>query len=308
MKKLRLLILTMLLIHFYCNGQLLAPCFGAQVRGNNLNYDALVDTTKLWSVSIQYANIQYSMYYKVSDTITIGNNLYSKVYETNDSLLLDWNFTGYIRENGSNEVYFRNSTGDEGLIYSFDLSANDSILVYNPLVCPEFSSLIVSSTDSVWLGNSYRKRIFFYNSNNDDYWTEGIGSKFGLLFSNYCFIGANYNLLCYYESDSLIYQNPNFECCYYPFINNISHNIEPVSFHINYCVNDRTLIINSPDIETSRQSLTLRICNLLGYEVFQCKLFNNRQIISTSHFSKGIYLVHIKSPSHLIYGSKILIL
>jgi hypothetical protein len=74
----------------------------------------------------------------------------------------------------------------------------------------------------------------FENSNNEDYWTEGIGSKFGLPFSNCCYVGVLYNLLCYYESEVLIFQNPDFSDCYYPIIDYVSSVEKTASFEINY--------------------------------------------------------------------------
>jgi len=307
MKKLRLLILSALLVYGFCNGQSVAPSVGAGQIQNNLNYDAIVDTAKLWSVAIEYMNIRYSSYCKIGDTITIGDHVYHKVYETNDSLQSTWYFSGYIRENESGEVYFRNNSGVEGLIYSFNLSANDSVIVYNALVCPEFDTLIVSATDSVWLGDRYRKRIFIYNSVLDEIWTEGIGSTFGLLYSNVCYVGCVYNLICYYESDTLIYQNPDYESCYYHLPPSINDNEPSESFRINYNATDRTITINCSDTEKTGLTYHLSIFNLMGNEIYHGKLMNNNQIISASHFATGIYLVNIISSGNLIFRSKILI-
>lgn len=307
MKKFRFLILSALLVHGFCNGQSVTPSGGAGQITNSLNYDAIVDTAKLWSVALEYMNIRFSLYCKIGDTITIGDHVYHKVYETNDSLQSTWYFSGYIRENESGEVYLRNNSGVEGLIYSFNLSANDSVIVYNANVCPEFDTLIVSSTDSVWLGERYRKRIFFYNSNDDDFWTEGIGSKFGLLYSNYCYIGGYYYLICYYESDTLVYQNPDYESCYYHLPDGINNYEPSESYRINYNATDRTIAINCSDAETTGLTYHLSIFNLMGNEIYHGKLMNNNQIISASHFATGIYLVNIISSGNLIFRSKILI-
>jgi hypothetical protein len=307
MKAPRFIIIASLLIVIYCKGQYITPYSRAQPTDCNFIYDEIVDTSKLWSVYLQYANIHYSMYYKIGDTITLGQNLYNMVYETNDSLYLTWNLSGYIRENENSEVYFRNTTGGEGLIYRFDIIANDSVVVYNPFVCPEYTTLIVLSTDSVWLGDSYRKRIFFYNSNNEDYWTEGIGSRFGLLFSNYCYVGVMYNLICYYEYDTLIYQHPDFESCYYPLIDNISNIEHSDLFQIRFNSIDRTLNINSSVGDLCSIPCILRIFNLLGSEMYSCRLLNYPQIIQANHFVKGFYLVNITSQGNLIYQSKIFI-
>jgi len=301
------LILTFLVFHFFCIGQHSLPFERAQPTKSESNYAPIVDTSKLWSVHIQGANMAFSMYYKIGDTITLNGNIYRSVFETNDSLLLSWTLVGFIRESNNSEVYFRYTNGDEGLIYKFDLEVNDSVEVYNPLVCPEYNTLVVSEIDSIWLGNIFRKRIYFLNSNNEDYWTEGIGSKFGLLFSNYCYIGVLYNLICYYEFDTLIYQNPDFENCYYPLIDNVNLNKQSKSFQVKYNTSDRTIAITNSNVKTGSIAFTMRIFNLLGNEIYYCKLFSNPQIISVSHFAKGLYLVNINSQGNLLYQEKIFI-
>lgn len=307
MKNKPLLILFILIFSVYCHGQNILPFSQKQSNDKHRNFEPIVDTSKIWSVYQQYAYVHYSLYFKIGDTITLNGIIYRKVFETNDSLLSTWTFDGYIRENENSEVFFRKTNGDEGLIYKFNLLVNDTVVVYNPLVCPEYNTLVVSEIDSVWLGNIFRKRIHFFNSNNEDYWIEGIGSRFGLLFSNYCYIGTLYNLICYYESDNLIYQNPDFTSCYYPLVDNVSKNETSELFQVKYSTSDQTIVIHSSNVNTSYIPFTLRIYNLLGNEVLNYNLFNDSQIISTSHFVKGLYLVSIISHGNLFYQNKILI-
>lgn len=307
MKTCYFLIFTIFSFQFSLQGQNSIPYDRAQPIVNYENYDPIVDTSKLWSVSLQYANILYSMYYKIGDTISLDGYIYYEVLETNDSLLLSWTNTGYIREAESSEVYFRNVNGDEGLLYKFNLEANDSVIVYNPLVCPEYTTLIVSETDSIWLGDKYRKRIHFFNSNNEDFWTEGIGSRFGLLFSNYCYIGTLYNLICYYEFDSLIYQNPDFIYCYYPLIDKVSLINPSELFKIYYDKYNYAIEVHNTYTVSNSDKISITIFDILGNEVHSEKLRQNHQLILTNHFTTGLYLLTIELNGSLLFQSKIII-
>ncbi len=84
----------------------------------------------------------------------------------------------------------------------------------------------VVDIDSVFIepANQYRKRIKLSGPNPypyyEEYWIEGMGSTAGLIHSG-CQMGsytgsAMYTLLCYYESDELIYDNPDYPVCFYP--------------------------------------------------------------------------------------------
>jgi hypothetical protein len=305
MKTQRIFIIALLLFQLFCKEQYGQLNIRPQTSHQIYSFESIVDTAKLWSVYLQYANNQYSKYYKIGDTITLNGNIYYKVYETNDSLLLNWNLSNYIRENENSEVFLRTTSGDEGMIYKFDLNPNDTVVVYNPLVCPVNKTLIVSSTDSILLGNEYKKRIFFFNSDNEDYWTEGIGSRFGLLFSNYCYIGVLYNLICFYKSDTLIYLNPDFDSCYYPLIDNIDNSGPIDKFYIWFNPNDQSLIINNLSSKSKALPYILKVFNILGNEIYSSRIQSYPRLIQTEQFVKGIYLVNIYLQGNLVFQSKV---
>jgi len=86
MKTCYFLIFTIFSFQFSLQGQNSIPYDRAQPIVNYENYDPIVDTSKLWSVYLQYANILYSMYYKIGDTISLDGYIYYEVLETNEEL------------------------------------------------------------------------------------------------------------------------------------------------------------------------------------------------------------------------------
>lgn len=215
------------------------------------NYYQIADTLKCWRTMgcgcgvlmvIGGCDTRTNRFY--GDTI-INSKSYLKVHETLDSLQQNWYIPGYIYEDtNSNQVYYRNLDNEEGLIYDFNLSVNDIVEVYNLYMFFPFSiPYKCYQIDSVLIGNDFRKRFFMSYLGNlvpepDDIWIEGIGSINGVLTSGYSesgWCGGFFELLCYYENDSLIYMASPFNTC---FLNNFYPDILSETYDTAYIGTD----------------------------------------------------------------------
>lgn len=213
MIKLALITITVFIFSFHLKSQ---------------SYDNLLDTGKLWSTVDDYLFTSTNSYYtKFGEDTLIAGKTYKKIIESTDINLLSWNLRGYAREDTNKRVYFMNLSGIEGLVYDFDVNIGDTIDFYNPFSHIGYfdTTIVVVNVDSVFYGNTIRKVIDVaqYGTNASavygvERWIEGIGSFYGILENGYMiaqFVGWYNRLLCYHKNDSLIYQNPAYNKCFF---------------------------------------------------------------------------------------------
>lgn len=199
----RFLILVCLLVH--------QMCCQAQVKT-----DTMVDTLRTWSVVGHTSTggpppyvYTTDFYTFTSDTI-LDLKTYRQVYVTDDPAQSNWSLIGFIREEVDQKVYYRGITDTtEGLLYDFQVIPGDSIHIVNALGMAV--DLEVLSVDSSFIYNRYVKRINF----GFETWYEGLGSSCGILYSGSGLMaGYQFELLCYFENDTLKYSNPLYSSCY----------------------------------------------------------------------------------------------
>lgn len=118
--------------------------------------------------------------------------------------------TAFVRED-SNKV-FSLFNGLDHLIYDFNACTGDSIpMAFGWFNGPpeSLSYRVVTSTDSVWINNTYRKRMWIYAYPDSTAIIEGIGSTTGLFNSLDHQIGLSHfvNLNCVSEQGETIYSD-----------------------------------------------------------------------------------------------------
>ena len=187
-------------------------------------YESVIDTTKFWSTLGVGCNGSHNSHYvKLSGDTIIGLETYKKMYQSFDSLLVNWDLLGFVREDTAKKVYGRNLLGDEGLLYDFDPNIGDTINFYNAISGRIFD-MIVDTIYYDFFANKTRKIVEVYNANlstsliDTELWIEGVGSSSGLDEAGYRALGTcgvAWHLACYYENDTILYDNPIFAYCFY---------------------------------------------------------------------------------------------
>lgn len=189
------------------------------------SYHPIADNNKEWNIlalgfggyGISTPGSNIISYF---DYFTFINGLvYYPVYETYTN---GYNsLKGYVRESFSNqEVYFMTSNQqNEGLIYDFSLQVGDSVTIQNYHIgFNDPYKYYCANTDSILINNQYHKRIYLSEDLNTyhlaDIWIEGVGSKYGLLYSGGDFYpGGSFRLLCCFDDDLQLYQDEGFDSC-----------------------------------------------------------------------------------------------
>ena len=199
-------------------------------------YRKLVEEGKIWSTVIEMVD-DLSTYWITFGTDTIINGeTYKRVLES-DNQTMDPSYRfGFIREDTTKKVYFRNNSDYEGLLYDFGANIGDTILIVNTFSwnCLDDLTAVV---DTIFYSNiitiinncpslpaqyntslkdySERKIIIVKKLDSEDqldYWIEGIGSISGVLESGSHFMNCeicswyitNY-LLCHFENSVQVY-------------------------------------------------------------------------------------------------------
>lgn len=114
---------------------------------------------------------------------------------------------GLIREDVENQQVFIYANDQEYLLYDFDVQVNDIINVFS--VGYE-TPITITNIETVVINGISREKISFSDDWYTGYYIEGIGSDRGILDYNTAGI-ADYSpqLTCYYENNTLIYDNPD---------------------------------------------------------------------------------------------------
>lgn len=191
---------------------------------NARNWD-LLKSGKRWNIlQVSESNREYyndsSTYYVKFDKDTIINTLtYRRVFQATNVEFTDKTLNGYVREDSTVGLYFRNLEGKEGLLYKYNLNLGDSVFIQNKLISwLDSIRYVVTGIDSILIDGQYKKR-YTLNEKNDEHmpetWVEGIGSSLGILSCGYIVTGGATQLLCCYDNDVLIYKNPDYQNCYY---------------------------------------------------------------------------------------------
>ena len=202
----------------------------------------------------------------------------------------------------------------ERMVYDFNPSQpGDTIftqVLSNGLT--QFIPHIVTSLDSVLIGNEYHRRINLRDQ--DDFytesWTEGVGSNLGLTYASYWLLSDNsYDLNCFYDEGELQYTNPqpSYGFCNPPFpeieCNPLTTSVPPVP------QNDDFKIYPNPaydvlTIETKSEVKSVVILNPWGQRM---KIYEFSYQLDIHDLPPGFYFVRCTGISGKVIGIKKLI-
>jgi len=286
-------------------------CFCNYVTTIGQNYYPLVDTNKVWHILEEdiYPPSTITTIWKISgDTIWAEIN-YKKVFRSVDSLQINWSLYGIIREDTTRKVYYKYlSDTTERLLYDFNVIKNDSL--YIPREVQEYP-LVVDSIKTILINGKSRKQYFLHRQIEldvfDEIWIEGIGSFFGVLNSGLAgAIGDNRELLCFYENDTLFYQNTDYESCFIStYVDKNPYNNIIVKIYPNPVIGKFIFKVENIHLKNG----VIEIFDLGGKKIFTKDFDNNNQVILyKNNLSPGLYFYKLTNNNKFIVSGKIVIL
>ncbi len=271
----------------------------------------IVNEEGLWSnltIHCVPAGNEYSTYNIkfLGDTI-IDNYAYQKIWRCNEENLLDWTFYGFIRENENHQVFLKAPDYLEGLIYDFGVIEGDSIQALNVFLSSNILNFVVLQVDSVLLLDRYRKRISLYEYMNDkeEIWVEGLGSYYGILNScNNAYGGlcGGSEALCYKESNDLVYQNPEFETCYYAVTVGVNTQ-KNASFQVYPNPAKDFVALDFP----SNGERWVEIWDFSGKKVLNNLFFQKNILLNLQEVDNGIYFIKVLDNENYYHSYKLIV-
>lgn len=179
-----------------------------------------ISETKVWRIGAKIYSEPCCGYrndaFRFRGDSTINDTTYMKLCESTDESLTNWQLFGLWRETPDQKVYQRNYYGEEILMYNFSLVKNDTFRTAN--ITLKVDSVLIKN----W-GGKLRKHWYLNPVSGDDFhrtvWIEGVGQPNGLIHNINGTVGATPFLLCFSENGQLVYQNPEYNTCYFDGLN-----------------------------------------------------------------------------------------
>jgi hypothetical protein len=177
------------------------------------------------------------------------------------------------------------NTSEETLLYDFTASVGDTLCFGEP-----GASFVLDSISMVQIGGVDRRKFWFGleydglgNPRAKETWVEGIGSDYGLLWSGYYGVYDGWHcLLCFHQYGELVWQNPEYNTCTYPYDAVEENKDSEIALYPNP-VRDRVVI---EGIEIAE----VEVYNALGQRV---KMVQSTNEINVSGLPEGVYLLFI---------------
>lgn len=239
--------------------------------------------------------------YKLEGDVTWNGVTYKIMYSTLYENLSNYNYQIALREDAEGKVYSRySSSSDETLLYDFSLQPNDSIHIHG---ASEY--LILEDVHDTVIGDVTRKKFTFNYSNHNyekEIWVEGIGSEYGILNPGALAVeGYSSFLLCSYDNEDLVWQNAEFNTCFYT---NWDYDVIPESeiYDIELYPNPLENIINIGLADYMN-------CQLVEIYAIDGRLLHsqssNFETVDMSSLESGIYIIKVRLADGREYAERV---
>jgi hypothetical protein len=246
-----------------------------------------------WTEYYISSGIQGTYHFSESNTfdstaIEINGKIYHERLTSNLPTGDDWNHTQmYYRADDTGKVYV-SYFGFETQVLDYSLNVNDTI----------FGTLVVIAVDSIELLNGEKRKQLTLKCTFDDdpptgfgykYWIEGLGSTHGLYSAYYspfeecAFDADGYITLCISRNDTLLYDNPEYDSCWYLPVATKEPNFE----NITISPNPASTAISIDETDHVIQKVS--IIDLFGNIIFK----GNELIVDISFLPAGYYFIQI---------------
>ena len=290
--------------------------------------------------------------YTITGEDTIMNDfIYKKLFSFRSAMFDPDNarYIGGIREDEKKRVYYRGEVlyylkpsyrsmgsngggmfADEVLLYDFSLSIGDTLKAGNftfPLTqdYPWGECLVVSSIDTISVGNTYRKKFTFelgllgesktVNSSKrslPEYfgwlqWIEGIGNGLGLLYTTTEYPLSEVdpsNLICFEHNSVMLYCSYNPCKCFDDLsIDNTGFNLNPVKVYPNPVIS-KTIFFEFGELKVE----SIEIFNCTGIQTGKYLVGNQQEFsFSMANYPSGIYFYKVITTDNHEYKGKFII-
>ena len=268
--------------------------------------------------------------YFIEEDSLIGDQLFKKVKISTDRFFdperSERKTVGYIREENGLVTMIYSSSFRKDTMYNFNLEEGD-IFKYSQDDTGLWFEIYAAAIDTVFLEGEPRKRYemkwrylpdqlpgldtIAYDFN---VWVEGIGDiKHGVLTGDCSYINDGYQcidrLLCYQNDGRLIYQNPDFNTCFFSVETAVFHpgaNKKPDFFYIYPNQSHRELTISlragAENTASFMNEMSAEVIDQTGRLILQRTFLptNFGKTIDIQDMKAGFYLLLITNRSDIL--------
>lgn len=236
--------------------------------------------------------------FKFSGDTTIQQKRYKKLYYSEDEQKKDWKINSLWFERNDSVFKYWPWTSETTLIYDFNIAEKDSFQIDESL------TLFVDSIRIKEWGGKMRKHWYFVGgedySSKTTIWIEDVGNLNNFTRSSDINItGALTTLLCFSESNELVYQNPQYNDCY---INTLTPIIETGPELVNVYVGGENMITVYP---LNRNMGIIEVFTIAG-----CKIVQKQIELTESKINlplKGTYIYRFITQTGEIQTGKVVV-
>lgn len=262
---------------------------------------AFISEEKLWHVMDYSWDIVKTQLFKFEGDTIINSHTYKILWSDWDTSISYNHAEGYYREE-SNVVYRWDPSG-EHTFYNFNLETGDTATVFSE-PCGEVQVVVVA-TDTIDYFGIPRKRWILEGS-ADEYWIEGIGSNYGLIYTRIyeCTADIYKVLLCFHEDDVLSYILDGETECYQTNVG-MQDGFEKVDVRVfpNPVKSGQLLVI-----QFNKGISRVELYHASGTFLKSFKIDNQSEVlIPTVSLSPGFYFAKIQVEDGQIISGKIVI-
>lgn len=272
--------------------------FGQQNRMDEEN--------RQWAVMISAAGID-PIYLPQVKTLTsylkgdtaINGVTYKKVYSSYKRDLSESMISGCIRQNNEQVFYLPAGDTEEKLYFDFSLKTGNTFVL-------DDITRTVSSIGELSVNGTNHKMLTLLCGSKQEYWVEGIGSLSTGIFSDRIEVGgAEYQLLCCHQGETLLYMNEVYDDCYLEMHTDIKNTKSSVEEILSVLPNDRKVIFTLKNSFEHVKPL-LAVYNNRGEQIVGKAMTQNEFILR--NLSPGVYFYVLKNGEKVIERNKFIII
>lgn len=240
----------------------------------------------------------------------VNGTVYNKIFSGKQTEKLK--FEGLLREENQKVFFIPENAFTESVLYNFSVESGNWVQFTDK---EGYSWDWYAQVDNVDINGVMKKRIQLSDTSESnlifDTWLEGIGSLHGLLNVGTLPNGGGRQLLCVSEGEIVIYQDTNFEECYYG-----SKDLKTVGDILGLPVITglQSMQDGRISIEISKNGIIIsargeilsqiEIFNMSGQKVCVTKITSNPVEINTDFLTHGVYFAKIKEDDNQFYSFK----
>ncbi len=264
----------------------------------NAQYHPLINEDNTWR-GVTYGWGAFDFYLHCEGDSIVESVTYKKVY-TAQTLDGDQYNIGLIREHLTDEkVYVWTGLG-EHLLYDFSAEQGDVVMAWGVGYEQEIT---ITSTETIMVNGTERKKLNFQDSWGPAYWIEGIGSNYGIMDAVLGQV-ADYSpvLTCFYEGGALVWDNAEstVECAGTLGLN------EELNTRLTVWPNPADDVLNISIGNASTGTYQLKIVSSTGQQVRSEHVnLNGTKQIQLTDITSGLYLVTLHLDNTLVTSIRV---